>query len=191
MQQNPWFPGVPDGASKGEILTVRLRGRSDQRVTHQGLWLAPVQGLQSKNPAAAEPTDIFIVGATYDREDLSGTITAAARSELLSGLAEFVSEPVEVLDHVAAVRAGMKQRRPFFAFHPQHPQLAILNGLGSRGAQLAPNIAKELATLLIGGCPPPPGKATRQKSLTQLAHSIVRRVLRPGDTAIDATAGAV
>ena len=187
-QQNPWFPGVPDGASKGEILTVRLRGRTDQRVTHRGLWLAPVHGLQGENPAA-EPTDIFIVGATYDREDLSDTITAAARSELLSGLAGIVSEPVEVLHQVAAVRAGMQRRRPVVAVHPQHPQLAILNGLGSRGALLAPHCAKELTTLLLGGTPPPPGKATRKKSLTQLAHSIVRRVLRPGDTAIDATAG--
>ncbi len=187
-QQNPWFPGVPDGATKGEILTVRLEGRTDQRVTHQGLWLAPVQVSANAKQAAA-PADMFIVGATYDREDLSGTITAAARSELLSGLAELASEPVEVLDHVAAVRAGTKQRRPFVAVHTQHPQFAILNGLGSRGALLAPHCAKELAAILVGGCPPPPEKEMRKRSLTQLAHSIVRRVLRSGDTAIDATAG--
>ena len=188
-QQNPWFPDVPDGASKGEILTVMLRGRTDQRVTHRGLWLAPVEVSADGKQSATEPTEMFIVGATYDPGDLSDSITAAARLELLSGLAELVSEPVEVLDQVAAVRAGMKQRRPVFAFHPQHPQLSILNGLGSRGALLAPHSAKILATLLIGGCPQPTGKARRNKSLTQLAHSIIRRVLSRGDTAIDATAG--
>ena len=201
-QQNPWFPGVPDGATKGEILVVRLPGRTDHRVTHMGLWLAPAH----QQPTVAKDTENqFLVGATYDRVDLSGTITAAAREYLIRGLAEIVTEPIEVLDQVAAIRAGMKQRRPVVAVHSEHPQLAIINGLGSRGALLAPTCANELTAQMLSGFRSPnisvlapsripvarsaPSPAPRKKLLTHLAHSIIRRVLKPGDTAIDATAG--
>ncbi len=200
-QQNPWFPSIPDGASKGEMLIVCLRGRTDTRVTHQGLWLAPAHQSAVADSTASDSGNLFLAGATYDRADLSHTVTAAAREELMHGLAEMVSEPIEVLAQVAAVRAGMKQGRPVVAVHAQHPQLAIINGLGSRGALLAPTCAKELAARLFsspGRCAntpdrarlaAPPSAIRKTKSLTQLAQSIIRRVLRPGDSAIDATAG--
>lgn len=196
---NRWFPTIPDGPAKGEILRVRLPDYTEDRVVHQGIWVVP-------DPQDAD-SDSFLVGATYDRVHLNSEPTTTGRDELLRGLQQITGVEPEVIHHVAAVRAGTRRRRPIVGRHFENDRILILNGLGSRGALLAP-LAAQALTNLISGEPisndfhdvidfqpeqsrdqPARGEAVRPKSLTQLAHSVIRRILQPGDTAIDATAG--
>ncbi|MEJ7595398.1 MAG: FAD-dependent oxidoreductase [Planctomycetaceae bacterium] len=198
-KRNHWFPTIPDGPAKGEILRVRLSDYREDRVVHKGIWLVPDRS------AADEPS--FLLGATYDRVNLNNEPTAAGREELLSGLKQITEETPVVLGHVAAVRAGMKRRRPIVGPHPDSDHMFVLNGLGSRGAVLAPVAAQALTDLMSGASirsdldklidilPGRPhtelatSNASRPKSLTQLAHNLIRRIVQPGDTVIDATAG--
>ncbi|MBC7967074.1 MAG: FAD-dependent oxidoreductase, partial [Fuerstia sp.] len=194
--RNHWFPKIPDGPAKGEILRVRLSDYREDRVVHQGIWLVP------------DPRDgRFLVGATYDRVNLNNEPTPVGREELLSGLKQITAEAPVVIDHVAAVRAGMKRRRPIIGQHPDSDRVFVLNGLGSRGALLAPVAAQVLTDLMCGRAISVdqhdvleilPRKsqtdsgatnASRPRSLTQLAHNVIRRIVQPGDTVIDATAG--
>ncbi len=194
--RSPWFPEIPDGPAKGEILRVLLSDYTDDKVVHQGMWLVP------------EPRDgSFLVGATYDRANLNNEPTTAGREELLSGLKQITAETPVVIEHVAAVRAGMKRRKPIIGQHLDSDRVFVLNGLGSRGALLAPVAAQALTDLICSKMisinqhevlDVLPGKsqshlaatnASRPKSLTQLAHNIIRRIVQPGDTVIDATAG--
>ncbi|MDA1229738.1 MAG: FAD-dependent oxidoreductase [Planctomycetota bacterium] len=196
---NPWFPTTPDGPAKGEILRVRLPDYAEERVVHQGIWVVP----DSQDAGLAS----FLVGATYDRVNLNGEPTTNGRDELLRGLKQITAVQPEVIHHFAAVRAGTKRRRPIVGKHAENDRVLILNGLGSRGALLAP-LAAQVLTDLIAGNPisndfhdvielqpkqsrdqHSRGESIRPKSLTQLAHSVIRRILQPGDTAIDATAG--
>lgn len=55
----------------------------------------------------------------------------------------------EIKDHLSAIRPGAIERRPFAGMHSNYNQLAILNGMGSKGCSLAPWFAKELAAHLI------------------------------------------
>ncbi len=48
------------------------------------------------------------------------------------------------MDHWAAIRPATLERRPFIGFHPRHPQIAIFNGMGTKGCSLAPYFAKQL-----------------------------------------------
>ena len=197
--RNRWFPTIPDGPAKGEILRVRLSDYTEDRVVHQGIWLVP-DGLEADGA-------FFLLGATYDRVNLNNEPTTVGREELVSGLQQITAETPIVMDHVAAVRAGMKRRKPIIGPHPDSDCVFVLNGLGSRGALLAP-VAAQALTDLIFGAPITsdqhdvidvlPGKldsrlaathSTRPKSLTQLAHNVIRRIVQPGDTVIDATAG--
>ncbi len=196
---NPWFPEIPDGPAKGEILRVRLRNHTETKVVHRGVWVVP--------DSCEDHVGNFLVGATYDRHELNQEPTASGRQELLSGLQKMTEAPPEVTDHVAAVRAGSKRRKPILGRHPEHDRVFVLNGLGSRGALLAPIAVDVLKNMLLGEtvCNDLrdiidilPGRSQtevaskvsqRPKSLTQLAHNVIRRIVQQGDTVIDATAG--
>ncbi len=223
---NPWFPEIPDGPAKGEILRVKLANYADDKVVHQGVWVVP-------DPCEGKVSS-FLVGATYDRNELNQEPTSNGRQELLKGLQQITDSTPEVIEHVAAVRAGTRRRKPILGQHPEHEHVYVLNGLGSRGALLAPVAADVLKNILFGdpvsrdlqeiidvlpgkqtvglttnvspkalaaGVVPvssthsPAASALRLtkssagKSLTQLAHNVIRRIVQPGDTVIDATAG--
>ena len=204
LNANSWFPAIPDGPAKGEIFRVKLPGYTEDKVVHQGVWVVPDQ--------FEDQPDSFLVGATYDRHHLNQEPTVSGQQELLNGLRHITSAIPEVIDHVAAVRAGMKRRKPILGQHPENEKLFVLNGLGSRGALLAPIAAEAMKGIMFGEPVSKdlrevidilPGKpqatdlpltaasqaSQRPKSVTQLAHNVIRRIVKPGDTVIDATAG--
>jgi glycine/D-amino acid oxidase-like deaminating enzyme len=58
--------------------------------------------------------------------------------------------PYTILEHFAAIRPATLERRPFVGFHPVHPQIGILNGMGTKGCSLAPYFARQLVEKLKG-----------------------------------------
>jgi glycine/D-amino acid oxidase-like deaminating enzyme len=150
---DPWFGSIRFNAAKGEILTVRVPGLREDRVVHRGVWLAP------------RGEEIFRVGATYTWDPLDTRPTAVGRSELEEKLRTLVKLPYEVLDHVAGVRPVIDAGYPVLGCHPENPRVAYFNGLGSKGALLAPLFAEQLAAHLCGA-----------GSIEESLH--VRRVLR-------------
>lgn len=135
---DPWFGGVRFNAAKGEILDLRIPDLCEQRVVNRGVWLAPV----------AE--SVFRCGATYTWDELNCEPTAVGRAEIESRLRDFLRLPFEVIDHRAAVRPVIDAGFPVLGRHPEFPQLAYFNGLGSKGSLLAPFFADQLAACLLG-----------------------------------------
>jgi glycine/D-amino acid oxidase-like deaminating enzyme len=136
---DPWFGAVRFHAAKGEVLTLRIPGLAEERVVHRGVWLAPVGG------------DLFRCGATYTWDPLDAEPTAAGRAEIEGRVRAFLRPPFEVVGHDAAVRPVVDAGFPALGRHPVFPQLAYFNGLGSKGALLAPFFADQLAAALTGG----------------------------------------
>ncbi|GAB4151125.1 MAG: FAD-dependent oxidoreductase [Planctomycetaceae bacterium] len=135
---NPWFGAIPFDAAKGEILTVRIPGLKSRQVVHRGVWLAPCK------------EDLFRVGATYDRAHFNETPTPAGRAELCRRLENLLRVPYEIVDHRAAVRPIIQGKQPRMGFHPERKRLGILNGLGSKGALMAPRLAARFVEALMG-----------------------------------------
>lgn len=187
-EENPYFPGIPDAPARGEVLRLEIPGRTERGVVHRGFWLAPATD-QSENNSANE----YLLGATYDRENLDQCETQSGREELLRGLKEITTENCSVLGHYSAIRAGMRARQPIAARHTKYPHIAIMNGMGSKASLMAPITAQRLLRLMatkpVTNGPATGMTGTKAVSLTKLAHSIVRRAVRSGDTVIDATAG--
>ncbi|NNC69515.1 MAG: FAD-dependent oxidoreductase, partial [Flavobacteriaceae bacterium] len=52
--------------------------------------------------------------------------------------------PYTIITHEAGIRPTVKDRRPLVGIHPEKKQLAVLNGLGTRGVLLAPKMARLL-----------------------------------------------
>jgi len=189
--KNPWFNEVRFDATRGEILTLRIPGVTETRIVNRGVWLVPLGG------------NLFRAGATYDWDNLDAGPTEAGREELCRRLGEFLKLPFEVVDHDAGVRPIVIGRHPIIGRHAEYPQLAIFNGLGSKGSLQAPLLARQLADLLLDEKPIAPEvdvasrfpkessseKSANRPRLTELAHQAVSAVVNLGEVAIDATTG--
>ena len=122
----PIFNNIPFQLSKGEILTIYCKELTQRYIINSGIFILPI-GRQR-----------FRVGSTYDWQDLTTTPTLYAREKLEQQLKEFLSLPYTVIDHQAAIRPTIKERKPVIGFHPTHQNIGILNGLGTKGVMLAP-----------------------------------------------------
>jgi glycine/D-amino acid oxidase-like deaminating enzyme len=79
--------------------------------------------------------------------------TQEKKAFLLDQVRAILQVSFEVLDHRAAIRPTVKDRRPLLGRHPQFPQLALFNGLGTKGASLAPYWANHFADVLLSSAP--------------------------------------
>ena len=188
---NPWFDDVEFKAARGEILTLKINGLAETRIVNQGVWLVPCGD------------GLFKAGSTYDFDNLAPCVTDSGRDEIVERLKNFLKLPFEIVGHESGVRPVVLERRPIIGVHRKFPQLAIFNGLGSKGSLLAPLVADQFVRHLFDGAPidteldyqerfrPRIPKAERPRipRLTEQAQTLVREIVRPGETAIDATAG--
>jgi glycine/D-amino acid oxidase-like deaminating enzyme len=144
-QKNPWFDWLPFQPAKGEILTLSTDSTIPVHMINRGKWLLPIN----------EGT--FKLGATYDRSELNETVTEDAKQELLDALEHiFLSRPaVRVTNHMAGVRPGTKDKQPFVGLHPEHAQMGIFNGFGSKGSLMIPWYAEQFTCHLVDGTPLP------------------------------------
>ena len=60
-----------------------------------------------------------------------------------------IKQPKKII--LIVIRPTIKDRRPLVGTHPIHPNLAVLNGLGTRGVMIAPTAAKQLYNYLENG----------------------------------------
>lgn len=136
--QNSLFRHLPFAPAKGEMLTIRVPGLQEDRIVNRGVWLAPIGN------------EHYRTGSTYDRDNIDSIPTAKGREEIVGRLREFLRRPFEVLEHVAAVRPILDDRKPLLGLHPQYHSVGFFNGLGSKGSLLAPYFAGQLADYLCG-----------------------------------------
>lgn len=135
---NPHFSGLPIEGAKGEVLIVRIPEFPAEAILKHKIFLAPLGNT------------LFWAGATYDWGCPDDLPTAEKRSALIKFLDEILTIPYEVVDHLAAIRPTVKDRRPILGIHAEHPQLVLFNGLGTKGASLAPFWANHFAEVLTG-----------------------------------------
>jgi len=136
---NPWFANLPHGGNKGEVLIVKTEAPLLERMFKHRVFLVPLAD------------DTYWVGATSENRFDDDAPTAANRQYLEDRLAEVLKVPYKIVGHRAAVRPTVRDRRMFIGVHPEEPRLAILNGLGTKGASLAPLGSRWLVEHLLEG----------------------------------------
>ncbi|HEY8971175.1 MAG TPA: FAD-dependent oxidoreductase, partial [Puia sp.] len=77
-------------------------------------------------------------------------------------LRDWLKPSFRILDHIASVRPATLERRPFVGFHPLHPPVGILNGMGTKGCSLAPYFAHQLVQHMTHGKPIRPDADVRR-----------------------------
>jgi glycine oxidase len=142
--ENPWFSWLPFRLTKGEIFTIRLKEGTvlpPDKVINKGVFILPLG------------KDLYRVGATHEWDDLTDNISEKGKKELFGKLEKVLNVPFEIVLHEAGVRPAVDDRRPMLGLHPQHPALAVFNGMGTKGVMLAPYFAERLADFLEKGIP--------------------------------------
>lgn len=132
VKQNPYFKTIPLNGTKGEVLTVKAPNLKIDYAIKSSVFIIPIGN------------DLYKVGSTYNWKDKTNTPTKEGKEELLSKLKTFIKCDVEVVEHKAAIRPTVKDRRPLVGRHPEFQNLYVLNGLGSRGVMIAPYVAQKL-----------------------------------------------
>ena len=99
--------------------------------------------------APLDKPGLFWLGSIYLWEYENLDITQDFRNKAESILKEWIRIPFRIVDHLAGLRPATLERRPFVGLHPQHKQIGILNGMGTKGCSLAPYFARQLADHLL------------------------------------------
>ena len=139
MKDNLYFNYLPLQGNKGEVLIVSFPEVSFDKILKQQLFVVPL----------ADQT--YWIGSTSENRFESDAASEQGLAYLREGLSKLMRSPYTLLDHRSAVRPTVRDRRPLLGRHPQHPQLAVFNGLGTKGASLGPYWAKHLADHLLKG----------------------------------------
>jgi glycine/D-amino acid oxidase-like deaminating enzyme len=137
-RENPYFNWLPFRPVKGELLTVQIPGAAFRHIINQHLFVMPTG-----------QEDTYRVGATYEWKDLSWEPTGAAEGEITGRLQKLLKVPFRVTSQQAGIRPATADRRPFIGIHPERPEVAVFNGLGTKGVSLAPYFAEQFAEHLL------------------------------------------
>jgi len=132
INQNPFFNFLPMREAKGEMLVVEVPDLEIDFTIKSGVFMVPFGDHK------------YVVGATYNWEDKSLEPTIKGTEELVQKLNRFLKLPYKILNSRVGIRPTVKDRRPLIGKHPKYPNLAVLNGLGTRGIIIAPFIANQL-----------------------------------------------
>lgn len=131
-----FFPHAPEAPVKGEVLEVELPEALEVSL-NKGVFLLPVSN------------KIFRLGATYSWDPLNTEPTEAAQNELMQKAAAYLKTTPQIVAHRAGIRPATQDRKPLLGESDEQPGVFILNGLGSKGALMAPWLAAHLADVML------------------------------------------
>jgi glycine oxidase len=97
--------------------------------------------------------DLFWIGATYEREDKTHSITENAKDQLVNKLQQIIKCDFKIVKQVAGIRPTTKDRRPLVGSHSDFKNIFVLNGLGTRGVMISPYVAQQLFNHIEAGEP--------------------------------------
>jgi len=135
--KNPFFKYLPFELSKGEALTIKIKNSNLNKIIRHKVSVVPTKNEE------------YWVGASNAWEFENDNPTSEAKKELENHLENIFKKTPEIIDHQAAIRPTVKDRRPLLGKHPNHPNLFIFNGLGTKGAALSPYLSKQMTNFIL------------------------------------------
>lgn len=121
VKDNPLFNHLPISGNKGHSLKVKIDGRIDPYIIKKKFFLFNLLD------------NIYFVGGTYERDQLTNDISAGSVLKLKEGLEEVYNSKYDFIEANAAFRAVVPDRRPILGRHPDYQNVFVFNGMGARG----------------------------------------------------------
>lgn len=134
---NPFFKHIPFLPAKGEILKIFCRDLPESFILNHSMFVLPVGN------------HLFKAGSTYKWNFENTDPSQEGKNKIIKFLDGFLKVEYEIVSHHAAVRPTIQDRRPVIGLHPKYKSIGVFNGLGTKGALLAPYFAKQFADFLL------------------------------------------
>lgn len=143
VMKNPYFSDIDIRGNKGEYMIIESESLQLDAAVKSNVFIIPLGN------------NLYKVGASYDRDDLTYLPTTEKQEELINQLEKLTDVSYRIIDQIVGIRPTTKDRRPYIGNHTSHTNLFICNGLGSRGVMTAPVVGKALVDYIIDGKPIP------------------------------------
>ncbi len=140
-RNNPFFKKELVIPNKGEFITISAPKLQLHALLKSSIFVVPLGG------------DLYKIGATYNREDTTLSVTQKAGDELIAKFKKISSVPYEIIDHVAGMRPTTLDRRPLLGNCPNQENIFFFTGLGTRGMISAPSLAQKLFDYIENNIP--------------------------------------
>jgi glycine/D-amino acid oxidase-like deaminating enzyme len=138
---NPLFSYLPFVPAKGEILTIHSPALQLHDIVMKDLFVLPLGN------------HFYKAGATYKWNTLDETPSAEGLAELTTKLDRMLGCNYTITEHQAGIRPTVRDRMPLLGMHPVYKNTGIFNGLGTKGASLAPYLANRFVQHLEDAMP--------------------------------------
>lgn len=136
VKNNPYFKELPLVGNKGEYIIIKAPELKLTATIKTSFFIVPLG------------QDLYKIGATYNWTDKDTVPTVEAKEELIDKLSSLVSCDYTIIGQEVGIRPTVRDRRALLGIHPEYSQLAVFNGLGTRGIMMAPMLAKNLYEFL-------------------------------------------
>ena len=139
IKENPFFKTLPLVGNKGEYLIIKAPDLQLTAALKSSFFVVPLGD------------DTYKVGASFNWTDKDTKASTEAREELIEKMKTLLTCEYEIINQEVGIRPTTKDRRPLLGIHPEYLQLAVLNGLGTRGVMASPLLANYLFNFLEKG----------------------------------------
>jgi glycine oxidase len=136
----PLFPELPWQIAKGEAIRIKILHPDAQGIR---------QMLKRTHAIVPLADGTFWVGGTYAWQFEDVHPSDSEGDLLREQVHDLLSVPYEVVERLAGVRPSVRTRRPFLCASLTQSNLLMFNGLGTKGALLAPGLAELMADYLF------------------------------------------
>ena len=138
---NKFFRNLPFALNKGEALIIHSDNISEKYIYKKGITLAPIGN------------NLFWTGSSHEWNFTDNLPSENFLEKTTILISQWLKQPFEVVNHIAAIRPATVERRPFAGMHPHYPSVGILNGMGTKGCSLSPYFAHHLVCHLTKNTP--------------------------------------
>ena len=185
---NPWFSFVPYKPAKGIIGTIDSDIQLGDTAIIKKYFLLP------------RHDQTISVGATYNWDQIDEIADPKGIAELEAFLERMLGDRWKWSSIGAGIRPATAGAKPVVGPSPENPRILSFNGFGSKGANQTPYFAQTLHDFIWNDKTLHPDvlpsrfikstqAAPKRWIAVRIAQDRVLKILKPGDSAIDATAG--
>jgi hypothetical protein len=135
VKESKYFGWLPMAPVKGEILLVEFE-KDFQTIYNRSCFIIP------------QANGKYKVGSTYDRHDMTNSITESGKNEICEKLEALSPMGFKIIGQQAGIRPGTVPRRPLIGVHPKYDRVLVFNGMGTKGVSLAPFFSDQFAKSL-------------------------------------------
>jgi len=143
FETHPLLQSIPLIPNKGHLLEIAATQLPQENIMHYGNFCVPLGEGR------------FRIGSSYEWEKDDATISPEIVQELSLNFEEHCATDYSIIQTYVGHRPTVKDRNPIIGKLPNHPLIAIFNGLGTKGVLQGPYLAELLADHLFRQQPIP------------------------------------